>query len=1115
MKEWLGACVWSLFVVCSVLSVYAQDRTVSGRVTGSDEPDGIPGANILIKGTTMGTVTDVNGNYTLSLPAEVGAPVLIVSSVGYVTKNIPVNGRTTIDVVLKIHAEELDEVVVTAYSSEGKSRRSITGSVSTVNTKTVEDQVINSIGQALEGSVPGIRVINSDGRPGAIPTILIRGVASLSGSLSPLIVIDGVPYPAGFNMGAISPNDLESITVLKDASASVLYGSRAAGGVIMYRTRRATRATRPSLSLTYNYGVSSQAVPQYDLTNSDQHMQLSWEALRNRLAQFVVDTDPLYEDYVVRNDRVRMIDWGAMSEEEYRDIRIQAGKLASNWDWFSSFMSNYNPYGTVAPGNQFVSPFTVDETTGDLKFVNVGEDGYVRQDAGNSPADKLDTKWSTDWIGALTNPVQPRRELYLSVRGGESKFRYYVAGSMLNQTGQVIRSYYDRYTGRVNLETDPVPWITLGIGSSYAWDKDANPTQGGSSRRNAVSSARFQPPTYTIYRRDAAGNYVLDQNGKLIIDDGSFGELDEVNRGKPLFGDILTVTRLDDITGQITNVSMSPHLEVRPFKGLSLLTNFGYNYQFANFKSFWNGIVGDAAGVGGRLNESRSTVTNYTWTNTANYNRTFGIHDVSTTVGVELYDNTSSSNSGGKTSLLGPEFSLGATISGLSGSTAKERLARGFLRGEYGLLQRYFIEGGISRDASSRFLSGYRADNFWSAGLSWVVSEEPLFPRNNYLTSLRLRASYGTIGNLSIAGGLFPSRERFSIVSQLDQPGSFRSTIFDENLEWEKSAILNLGVEMSFLRRRLSVDMEYYNKRTVDLVQAQPIARSSGYSSYNTNVGRIQNTGVDVTISSRNIQKRNFSWNSSLVLGFVRNKILALNDTLLGGYGYMWKAGGSRFDLYLPEFAGIDPSTGRSTWYKTDDEGNRVKTFNLTEATNRRSLKNLGSALPDVSGGLNNVFSAYDFSFTVGLSFEFGGLVDGGDYQSLMNPFGGSSADNASPDLFTADRWKNPGDTGKKVGELRLFSSDPLSDRYIYNNDYIRVRTIRLSYNFPRKWTGTAKFVRNVTVSVAANDYFTFWLSKNRPARGFDPQASGIAAGTGLATTYAFKTITTSLNVRF
>ena len=1103
----------SLFLGLTYVVTAQPSIEVSGRITDSSG-EGIPGVNIILKNSPedqlVGTVSDVNGEYTLALPSSISDPVLEFTSVGYVTQSIPVAERRVINVSLEEFESELDEVVVIGYRSAD--RRSITGSISFVEAKDIEEQNIISFQDAINSRVAGVRVLTTSGRPGDAPQVYIRGISSLSSSLQPLYVVDGIPLQRVNLTTTLASEDIESFTVLKDASATVLYGSRASNGVILVRTRRSTRASEPRISALASGGVSSLSVQDPSLPGAERGIRSYWEAVRNTVA-YSEARRRRNEDG--ENYETLYGPEGTAPDEETRNAIIeQAGEVAANGILFGAGFNavnfagiNYNPYGTVNADGLPITP--------------LNPDGTIIDDA--------TLKWDTDWIAASKNRNPFNQTYHLNVQGGTPKFRYYTSGTYRTSEGEFFNSSLNRVNLRVNMEADPTPWASVGILGGYNYSEVDAPVVTGSFFNNPTQGAFVLPSYYPIYQRDPEGNLILEGD-EPIADDGRDRDWvinDKRNLLSPSNPPI--ETELNEVINQRTLISLTPFIEVRLMKGLNLRSSFGYNDYTFSQKDIVNSEIGGAVEVQGALTNRKNRSTESTFSNKANYARTFGSHDIDALALVETYQFNISALSGTKTQVVGEELATAGPTTSLSGNSEQERIFRFGFGLTYGFRKRYYLEWGFSRDALSRFNEDFRRSNFSSVGATWIASDEPFFPKNNVLTGTRFRLSYGTVGNNEVPGGLFPAEDALDIgFNHLASPGVLKTAVVDNALTWEKTSLWNAGLDLSFLRDRITLTVEYFKRETLDLVLASPLPLSTGFSGINTNQGKTQNTGVDVTIGSVNIDNRNLVWTTDLNLGHFQNVILELPRNNIGN----WEEGRSRFYIRTSEFANVDPQTGLPGWYYTQNaeisEGGYFHTQRepgsgfsaLRPFVKRRVLIRdqeapaesglldlqdiqndiyLGSSLPFLSGGLSNRVTYREFSFSFTLGFEFGGILYDDTGANAAFAYSNMQPRQTTNEFLDAT-WKTPGQIASQpillVGDSG-FDSPTVDTRNYYSRSHINIRSVHLSYSVPQRLLNRTAAVRALLFFVTAQNVYTFSLDRDLP-KAVDP------TGVGLGSTFTY-----------
>ena len=1019
---------------------YAQEKTITGNVT-DHEGLALPGVTVLVVGTTTGTQTDFDGNYTIK--ASVGQ-VLRYSYVGQKTTERKVGASNTISFQMEEDAEALDEVVVVAYGSQKK--KSIVGSVTSLGEEMIDSQQLTTVTSAIQGTVAGVNVITSGGQPGSNPTIRIRGIGSINASADPLIILDGVPFNG--NINSISGDQIESMNILKDASSTALYGSRAANGVVLITTKKGSYNSGSKITVSAVSGFSTPAVALHDRIGNDDMMRYSWEAERNK---------NLY-----------------VSGQSATDAGINASQ---------SLISNlgYNPYNVAQPVDQ----------------------------NGNLVAGAT-SLWETDWEDAMLRSAAQRNEYTVSISGGGESSRFFLSSNYLNQEGAVRESDFERFTTRLNIETEVKDWLTVGLNTSLSTSKQNFPTQSGSTFQSSYQWIYSMSSIYPLYRRNENGGLVLDNSGNKIYDYGSTPS-QSVNGSRPLLGNENAVGSLynyDDVNKR-TNTTVNGFAKIKFSDNLSFKTNLSYENYLFDSNSYDAYDVGVASSVGGRVDQSRDITTTFNFTNSLNYDKTFGDHGIQATAIFEAYKlKIDALGAQGTGFLPGVKVLNGSTLpEGVSGFVNEDRLTSYLGRLAYSYKDRYFIEGSYRRDGSSRFSEDTRWGNFFSVGGSWVISDENFLAGSNTINLLKLRASYGELGNNGTSS-YFPYLQGFETGNnELDNTGVLLGDVTDPNLTWETSALFNVGVDFSLLRDRLDGSFEYYSKESIDLIYTKPLPISTGNSGITTNVGSIKNSGYEMALTGRLIQNNKVTWSLGVNAAINKNEITELTqDEFITGTK-KWKEGKSLYDFFIQDWAGVDPEDGYGMWYKDvlDAEGNPTGERETTKDYSEATRYYQGSSLPDVTGGLTTDLKVGGFDFNMLFNFSFGAQVYDSSYAGLMDGFSRPGY-TASPDV--ANRWTQPGDITDVP--LLLNSQNDFngtSTRFLFDNDYVRLRAITLGYSLPSDITKKA-YLDNVRIYLRGDNLFT-WQSH----KGIDPEQS--LAGTTDSRSSLLKTISLGLNVQF
>jgi TonB-linked SusC/RagA family outer membrane protein len=1025
------------------LACLAQNTLVSGRVM---DTAGNPLANVSItaRGNVNGASTRPDGSFSIAVPQ--GTKIVQASSVGYASQEVPLTG-SDLQVVLSKVEKQLEAVVVVAYGIQ--KRKEITSAISTVNAEAIRSQQVTTVAQALQGTASGVVVVNSSGQPGSNPVIRIRGIASVNAAADPLIVLDGIPYQGNLNM--ISPTDIDNFSVLKDATATVLYGSRAANGVILINTKSGKRNAVPVINVTAVRGYSSRAVPEYPFLNTRQHFELGWEALRNHYG-----TDP------------------------------NAAQRATENLVRSAF--HYNPYGTI--------PNPVD-TTGKLV-------------AGATPL------WNTDWVKELQRESARRTNVNLGISGGTDKTRYFIGGEYLNQEGYVITSKYERVSARFNFTSDLKDWLQLGIRSSIVSSNQNYPDEGSNSYTDVILYSRTLSSVFPLYKRGESGELLLDAKGQPIFDYGVGDPSRTVNVNRLVLtnsNDVAT-TYLDKKLSKRLLVNLNTYADIKLAKGLSFRSSFGIDRYTSNSSEHDNKDFGFAVNVGGRTTRTSNLTTSWTWNNLLSYQHNFGDHNLNLMASYEAFDYKLEAFSGSKTGFpFGglDELSNAATNESLYGSTTSETLLSYLARAKYDYKGKYFAEFAARRDGSSRFAPNQRYGFFPAGGVSWLLSQENFLKGSSHIDMLKIRASYGIVGNNQLVS-YFPYLGTFATgYDELTNPGLYFDQLANENIRWERQGNTNVGVDFEGFNSRLTASLDLFNKSSIDLLFNLPLVYSGGIGTIAYNIGKIENKGVELSLGYDILKTRDLTWNISLNATWLKNTIRKLTDrdTLAPSGNQRLTVGHSRYEFYLADWAGVDPADGKPMWY-VDELGNngqptgkRITTKVAGEAANGR--KYFGSGIPKFTGGLSQRLSYRHFDVNLLLNYAFGGKYYDNNYVSLMHGFFAGYGAQLHTDIL--DRWQKPGDI-TNVPSLNPDNGDVStpSNNYLFSGDYVRLRNVTLGYSVQLP---NQQVIRSVRFFIQGDNLLTW----DKLKKGSDPEANIDGNSNGNSNVY--KTISGGLELTF
>lgn len=1038
MKKWL-----MLLGMCMAVSLtYAQDRIISGKVT---DEKGNPQENVSVtaKGSSTGVVTKADGTFRINVSASV--TTLTASAVGMETTDAMITASNTVDFILKATTANLESVVVVAYGQQ--KRNAVTGAVTSVTADKIEKQQITSVGQALQGLASGVLVINSTGQPGENPTIRIRGIGSVNASAAPLVVLDGIPFDG--NLSNINPNDIESMNVLKDATATALYGSRAANGVILLTTKTGKKGRDAAINVYSSLGVTSRAVKEYPFVTSEQYMKLSWEALKNQA-----------------------VDQGLANPGQYASDNL-IGLL------------KYNPYNVVKP-----------------------------IDASGNLVNGAELLWNTDWAKEIENENMLRRNVGINISGGSDKLRYFLSGDYLNQDGYVIKSNFRRISARLNVDADLRKWLTVGLKTSVSSSNQNYPDQSGSAFRNAVQFGRMLSSIYPLYTRGENGELLLDGNGNPQYDFGFAAAGRTVNVGRPVASgaNAIAIQMLDKNLYERLLSSINTYADVKLARDLKFRSSFGIDRYVFTGSTYQNPLYGDAASIKGRVGKERDLTSSWTWNNMLTYQTKINsVHSIGAMASAEAYDFKYEYLNAQKTGFPAPdltELGPGSTLESINSYTNSQRLVSYLGRVTYNYDNKYFVEGTVRRDGSSRFMDDKRWGTFYAVGGSWVITQD--FLKNvKFLDQLKLRASYGEVGNNSLAN-YFPYLSAYSTgYNDLSNPGVFLTGLGNENITWEKLGTYNIGLDFAILKNRINGSIDYYNKRTFDLLFRRPLPGSSGITGVDENIGEVVNKGIEVNINTQNITGKNFNWETNFNLATVKNVITKLPQEFIVNGPFRMEAGQSLNSFYIYDWAGVDAQTGAPMWYadEKDASGNLTGKRITVNSVSNASRYYAGTAIPKVTGGFSNNFTYKNFDLAVLFNYAFGGKILDADYIGLMH---GMSSVGYQLHTDILNRWQNPGDV-TDVPRLKLGQSDygNPSTRHLVSGDYVRMRNVTLGYNLPSSLIGKQNVVKSLRLYVQGDNMLT-WTKANQ---GLDPEVN-ITGQTGQSSS-ALKTMSVGLNVGF
>lgn len=980
--------------------------TITGTVTDSSTRQGIAGAQIQVVGTTRGTLTNASGEYTIGgVPA--GTVTVRAQRIGYARADrritVTAAGRQTLNFALGTVASQLSSVVVTGYGET--SRRDVSSSVSRVTGEEVQGVPLAGVDAALQGKVPGVQIIQNAGNPGVGITVRVRGSSSLSASNQPLYVIDGVPMiredysqldVGGQDITAvtgISPNDIESIDVLKDAAAAAIYGSRASNGVIMITTKRG-RPGKARVSFGTYYGLQKASRKVRVLTAKE------------------------YLQY--------------MNDATCQDDKIYTGNYCDTTD--------PNSYGP----NFFGDP--------------------------NSATLK-----NTDWQEAIFRQA-PVSDSYMGIQGGLERITYALSGSWFRQQGIVIGSGYDRGTGRVNLDFNVND--RLSFRSSLGLGRENNQRNENDNTINGVVTNAIANQPY-VPVRNADGTFTSPNDGLDYSNAVAIGTLNNA--------ETRSYRGLGNVEA-IYNLSSAFRLNGRV--GYDLLSLRDIRWDSPQ-------IIGTyAAGAGGTAEYGTTTANRWLTEAFLTYEYAKGLVNNLQIVG----GGSAEWNSNEFDYMRGEGFGSedfrypgnAGKITFFDGGKSGNNLVSAFTRANLNVLDRYLVTGSVRVDGSSRFGANQRYGVFPAISAGWNLSSEGFASPIRRLGDLKLRASFGLTGNQGI-GDDFASLGRFGKANYSGIPGIATSTLANPELRWEQTAEFDVGLDFDMLGGRVALIMDWYNKRTTDLLVQRPVTATSGVTTIWENVGNIENKGLEFGVTTINIEpvtRSGLRWETNFNISTLDNKVTKLfrNEPFTSGIRGVNRiaVGVPLGAYYVLKFKRVDPATGNAEYVDTNGDS----------TVNAKDRVIAGSPHPDYWGGLRNRLEWNGFDVNSFFQFSQGNKIF--NAIRIFSDDGGYYNDNKFADVLT--RWQKPGDITNqpRASYDGLSNARQVSDRYIEDGSYVRMQELTLGYRLPARWSGTASLAEARFYVSGVN------LATWSKFSGYNPDvnSNGSSANTSLGTEF-------------
>ncbi|WP_420153422.1 SusC/RagA family TonB-linked outer membrane protein [Siphonobacter sp.] len=953
MKQFSLSLLGLMFCLCS----FAQQVSLTGTVR-DDTGQPLPGVSVVVRGTMQGTTTNANGQFTI----QVGpTTVLEFSSIGYENASVPVENRTTLDISLKKSDTQLDEVVVLGYSST--TQKNLTGSAQAITPKNLKDVTANNLSQMLQGKAAGVQVGSNSGDPRSAPKIIIRGVGTLTASSDPLYVVDGV-------IGGIpNPSDIESLTVLKDASATALYGARASNGVIVVTTRRGA-AGKTKLTARLNKGIGTLNLGNFRLLNGPE----------------------LY----------------AVQKQSFERDR---------------------------PGQDLNS------------FLP-------------TPEANANTNWFDQAFRTASNTLAE-----LNASGGSDKTRFFISGNYYQEEGILKETGLDRFGLRLNFNHDVTEKLHLTLNTAGTYTRGYD--NSGGSLYGAYTYLPYDDPYYegkpynpitgakTWYGRDNA-NFIYNQQFEKF-------------KENTLAGDVL----------------FKAEYELLPW--LTLSTTNRAQTTFYETESTEDARGNSAADVQGRLSQFNSRDYTLLTSNLLRFKHEFaGGHTLDGLAGYEYQTYYYQSlGATGKGIFSGLDILDAASQpESIQGTKNDNAFSSYLFQANYGYNDKYIVTTSFRRDGSSKFGRNKKFGNFYAVGFTWNVSNESFLANHRTINNLKLRLSYGTTGNADgisdyAAQGLYNLTDQYAGV-----PSAYPTRIENPNLSWEVSNNANLGVDVT-LWKRLSVTVDVYNRLTNNLLFNRPLQGTSGYAYITENIGAVRNRGLEVVFSGDVIQKKNFKWLMEINAGMNRNELTELygNTDFIANSLRPYALNQPLNSWYMRRWLGVDTQTGNPLWEKVNADGTASSTGNYNEAT----LQFIGSnANPKLFGGIRQVLTWKNLELNAFFSYSTGAMIYNGDRQ-LFDSDGAYDRYSLMALSNGWSRWQQPGDVATHPRYVLggNNNSQRPSSRFLENGNYLRLRNISLSYDFPSERLQKAK-LGGLRLTASADNLFTITKFS-----GIDPDIPG------------------------
>ena len=1103
----------ALFLTCFLMAslAFAQTMRVTGTVVSVEDGEPIPGASVLLEGTKTGVVTDANGKFTMTVPS--GTKHLEVNCTGMLKQLVRV--KPVMNVALEPNDKLLDEFIAVAYGTQKRS--AFTGSASVVGAEEISKVQVTNFADALKGKASGVQISTSTGQPGTTPTIRIRGFNSLEGGMSPLIVVDGVPFDGSLN--DINPVDIESVTVQKDAASSAMYGARGGNGVIMVTTKSAKKGKDAVVTFDAKWGVNMKGSTDYD-------------RIMNPAGYYETYYKKLYNYATAANTG------GIGSGMGYDSERA--------WQWVNQ---------NIIPSTDFGLRYNVyDVPNGEML---IGRNGKLNPNArlGNivKGADgNMYLLTPDNWDDEIYHNSL-RQEYTVSASGASDKGTFYASVNYLNHDGITYATGYERFSGRLKADYQLKKWLKLGANMSYNHfnrDRLDSQNEGIYGSVGNVFSLHNIAPIYPVFYRDANGKILWNETagvrGYDYGDNTYLGIVRPYLNGANPICDLLVNTYNNE--GNSFNGVLTADVYF-PYGFTFTSTNAAYLYEVRTTQ-VTNPYFGQYKTSKGTVYKAHSREFDNTFTQRLNWHKNYGQHDIEVMLGHEYYRTRSYGLEGQKSNMLtqsNKELAGAVVLQGADSSMDEYNTESFMARAMYNFGDRYFAYASAMRQGSSAFHPDHRWGTFWSASAGWMLSKEKFMQNAKWVDELKIKASYGENGNDEAMRFGYYYTNRYDIVNSNDDLSlTPKTSKGNKELTWEKNAKLNVGIDFSLFAQRLYGSIEYYNNRTNGMLTTFPYPASLGYTSAIVNAGNMRNQGVEVELHADLIRTKNFTWGIYANVTNNHNKITMLADerkaTEVDGYwGYsssdrFYTEGKSMYSYYGKSFAGVyneenyhltgdaayDPNKGGLAmyWknkYATDENGNILKDANGAKIVEEKyAVFNTSEAdyyvgedlASKVFGGFGTSFEFKGFDLSVDFQYAIGGKVYDSEYLNLMT---GNPGYGLHKDILNA--W-TPENSSSNIPRFQYGYNygTTSSDRWLTNGSYASLANITLGYTIDRRVIRNLKGIQSIRIFGVADNVYT-WSKR----RGLDPrQYAASNPGVSNGAMYSpIRTVSFGLNVMF